>query len=193
MLESGEYATVRDLAKAEVINESMDRRAFIRIGATASVAAAGGVAPVVGPASAAEEAPKASGAAKDVTKSLANYVVKTRFEDLPDRVRKEVGRSLLNWMGVTVGGSRHRTVDIAIAAVQPFAGPQQASLFGRKERLDIMNALPNIAVAKLIAFTEVSVSVPANWRSQRHKLSVPTGTRAHGLQRIPSTRAQIYR
>ena len=118
----------------------MDRRAFMRISATASVAAAGGVAPIVGQASAAEEGVKASGAAEDVTKSLANYVVKARFEDFPDRVRKEVGRSLLNWMGVTVGGSRHRTVDIAISAVQPFAGPQQASLFGRRERLDIMNA-----------------------------------------------------
>src|ERR1700722_15831652 len=118
----------------------MDRRAFMRISATASVAAAGGVAPIVGQASAAEEGVKASGAAEDVTKSLANYVVKARFEDFSDRVRKEVGRSLLNWMGVTVGGSRHQTVDIAISAVQPFAGPQQASLFGRKERLDKMNA-----------------------------------------------------
>src|ERR1700754_765152 len=71
---------------------SMDRRAFIRMSATASVAGAG-IAPFVGPASAAEEAPKASSAAKDVTKSLANYIVKARFEDLPDRVRKEAGRS----------------------------------------------------------------------------------------------------
>jgi 2-methylcitrate dehydratase PrpD len=117
----------------------MDRRAFMQISATASIAAAGGVAPVVRQASA-TETPEVSNAAKDVTKSLANYIVKARFEDFPDRVRKEVGRSLLNWMGVTVGGSRHQTVDIAIAAVQPFAGPQQASLFGRKERLDIMNA-----------------------------------------------------
>jgi 2-methylcitrate dehydratase PrpD len=117
----------------------MDRRAFIRMSATASVAAAGGVTPVVGQA-AASEAPEISHAAKDVTKSLANYVVMARFEDLPERVRKEVGRSLLNWMGVTVGGSRHRTVDIAISAVQIFAGPPQAGLFGRNERLDIMNA-----------------------------------------------------
>jgi 2-methylcitrate dehydratase PrpD len=117
----------------------MDRRAFIRIGATASAAAIGGVAPTVEQASA-MEAPEGSHEARDVTKSLANYVVKARFEDLPERARKEVGRSLLNWMGVTVGGSRHQTVDIAISAVQPFAGPGQASLFGRKERLDIMNA-----------------------------------------------------
>src|SRR6201996_3225073 len=117
----------------------MDRRAFIRIGATASAAAIGGGAPTGGQASA-MEAPEGSHEARDVTKSLANYVVKARFEALPERARKEVGRSLLNWMGVTVGGSRHQTVDIAISAVQPFAGPGQASLVRRKERLEIMNA-----------------------------------------------------
>jgi hypothetical protein len=84
----------------------MDRRAFMRISATASVAAAGGVAPIVGRASAAEEGVKASDAAKDITKSLANYVVKARFEDFPDRVRKEVGRSLLNWMGASQSEAR---------------------------------------------------------------------------------------
>ncbi len=43
-------------------------------------------------------------------------------------------------MGVAVGGSRHETVEIALAAVAPFAGAGQAGLFGRKERLDVMNA-----------------------------------------------------
>jgi 2-methylcitrate dehydratase PrpD len=118
----------------------MDRRSFIRIGAAASAIATSSVPPMAGQAFAAEETPKAPAAAKDVTKTLARYAVNARFEDLPERVRKEVARSLLNWMGVTVGGSRHQTVDIAISAIQPFAGPAQAGLFGRKERLDIMNA-----------------------------------------------------
>ncbi len=49
-------------------------------------------------------------------------------------------RTLLNWVGVAIGGSRHQTVDIAVAALSPFSGPAQASLFGRRERFDIMNA-----------------------------------------------------
>jgi 2-methylcitrate dehydratase PrpD len=52
----------------------------------------------------------------------------------------EAGRSLLNWMGVAVGGSRHEAVEIALAAVAPFAGGPQAGLFGRTERLDVMHA-----------------------------------------------------
>src|SRR5206468_8056948 len=36
--------------------------------------------------------------------------------------------------------SRHQTVEIAASALQPFSGPSQASLFGRHERFDVMNA-----------------------------------------------------
>jgi 2-methylcitrate dehydratase PrpD len=66
--------------------------------------------------------------------------VATRFEDLPEGVRREVGRSLLNWMGVAVGASRHEAVEIALAAVTPFSGPPQTGIFGRSERLDAVNA-----------------------------------------------------
>ena len=86
---------------------------------------------------AADEAPPE---ARDVTRKLAHYVVATRFEDLPEGVRREVGRSLLNWMGVAVGASRHEAVEIALAAVSPFSGPPQAGVFGRSERLDVVNA-----------------------------------------------------
>ena len=50
------------------------------------------------------------------------------YDDLPANVRKEGVRTLLNWVGVAIGGSRHQTVDIAVAALSPFSGPAQASL-----------------------------------------------------------------
>src|ERR1700761_9114666 len=77
---------------------------------------------------------------KDVTRQLAHYLVTSGYDDLPANVRKEGVRTLLNWVGVAIGGSHHETVDIAVSALAPFSGPQQASLFGRKERFDIMNA-----------------------------------------------------
>ncbi len=79
-------------------------------------------------------------APKDLTHTLAHYVVNARYEDLPANVRKEGVRTLLNYAGVAIGGSRHQTVDIAVAALGPFSGPRQAGLFGRSERFDIMNA-----------------------------------------------------
>jgi 2-methylcitrate dehydratase PrpD len=75
-----------------------------------------------------------------VTQTLARFIVAAKFDDLPKAARTEAARSLLNWMGVAVGGSQHETVQIALAAVAPFAGPPQAGVFGTKDRLDVMNA-----------------------------------------------------
>ena len=55
-------------------------------------------------------------------------------------MRKEAQRTLLNWMGCAVGGSRHETLDAAIAALAPFSGPPQATVLGRRERMDVLHA-----------------------------------------------------
>ena len=77
---------------------------------------------------------------QNVTMYLARHVAAAQYADLPDAVRKEVARALLNWVGVAVGASRHETIDIALRAIAPFAGPPQATVLGRRERLDILNA-----------------------------------------------------
>lgn len=75
-----------------------------------------------------------------VTRALARYVVEARYGDVPPAVRKEAQRTLLNWVGCAVGGSRHETLDAAIGALAPFAGPPQASVLGRRERMDVLHA-----------------------------------------------------
>ena len=47
---------------------------------------------------------------------------------------------MLNWIGCAVGASAHATVERELAALLPFAGPAQASILGRSERIDILNA-----------------------------------------------------
>jgi 2-methylcitrate dehydratase PrpD len=136
---------------------SSNRRGFLKSGAIASVALAGAS---IGPAAnAADPAPVTpvpvtpvpvtpvpgapsgqSGSSKDVTRILARYIVSARFEDLPEPVRREGRRTLLNWVGVAVGGSGHETVTRAVRALAPFSGPPQAAVLGRHERFDIMNA-----------------------------------------------------
>ena len=121
-----------------------DRRTILRAAANLPMVAAS----MTGPASAqtpaappsAPEAAKPAAPPPAVTRILAHYVVSARYDDLPANVRKEGVRTLLNWVGVAIGGSRHQTVDIAASALAPFSGPQQASLLGRRERFDIMNA-----------------------------------------------------
>ena len=76
----------------------------------------------------------------EVTKILAQFVVDSRYVDIPAKIRHEATRSVLNWLGCAVGGSHHPTIDIALSALAPFSGPAQASVLGRSECLDIMHA-----------------------------------------------------
>ncbi len=59
---------------------------------------------------------------------------------LDARVRHECLRAFTNAMGCAVGGSRHLLVDVAAAALMPFAGAPQATLFGRAMRADVLTA-----------------------------------------------------
>ncbi|QRX81635.1 MmgE/PrpD family protein [Glaciimonas sp. PAMC28666] len=139
---------------------NLDRRKFLKVSAAvaavtssgssmaqsngtppaAFAAAAAAASPAVAAPAAAAPAAAAPAAVPKVTRILAKYIVGARYEDLPVGVRKEGARTLLNWVGVAVGGSHHETVECAVAALGPFSGPRQATLLGRKERFDIMNA-----------------------------------------------------
>jgi 2-methylcitrate dehydratase PrpD len=76
----------------------------------------------------------------EVTRALAGFVVRSRFDGIAAAVRHEAKRSLLNWIGCALGGSRHEAVSMALTALAPFAGPLQARVIGRCERLDVLNA-----------------------------------------------------
>ena len=118
-----------------------ERRTFLRnSGLTIAAAALGGP---VAPASAqtSNAAPVTVQAMpKGLTRNLAKFIVATRFEDIPETVRHEAKRTLLNWAGCAIGACRQETVSNVITAIAPFAGSGQATLLGRRERMDILNA-----------------------------------------------------
>jgi 2-methylcitrate dehydratase PrpD len=76
----------------------------------------------------------------EITRRLARFVVESRRDSLPPDVRHEASRAILNWVGCAMGAARTETVDRAVAALAALSGPQQASLLGRKERVDIAHA-----------------------------------------------------
>jgi 2-methylcitrate dehydratase PrpD len=76
----------------------------------------------------------------DVTRTLAKFLVASRAEDLPREAVHEASRALLNWLGCAIGASHHETVKNAVAALQPFFGPAQAQLVGRREKVDALHA-----------------------------------------------------
>ena len=76
----------------------------------------------------------------NITRGLAAYVVDSRFEDIPAEVRREGVRSLINFIGCAVAGSRHETVEAALAALRDLGASGETVVLGRSERLDAMNA-----------------------------------------------------
>ena len=107
----------------------LDRRKFL--GATA---AAGVLAQTAQPVHAQAAAPP------EVTRILARYIVNAKWEDVPEPVRREAARTLLNWTGCALGGARSDAVGIAISALSPLFGTPNATLLGRTERADMMHA-----------------------------------------------------
>lgn len=118
---------------------SFDRRDFVRALAAAGIVTGANMQAAPEESSSTSH-PGATTPATDVTRRLARYIVSAKAEDLPENVRKEAARTLLNWAGCAIGGSRHETLDIAISALAPFSGPAQASVLGRRDRLDVLNA-----------------------------------------------------
>jgi 2-methylcitrate dehydratase PrpD len=74
------------------------------------------------------------------TRALARFVAESRWADVPQPIRHEAKRAILNWLGCALGGCRDETVERLLLAVSPFSGPREATLIGRDEKLDALNA-----------------------------------------------------
>src|SRR3954468_362175 len=75
-----------------------------------------------------------------VAQEVARYAVNATLDDAPAAVHHEALRSILNWLGCALGGSRHAAVERALAAVLPFSGGSQCTLLGRPEQVDPLHA-----------------------------------------------------
>ena len=61
-------------------------------------------------------------AAPDVTAALARFIVRTRYDDIPEKTRKDARRALVNSMAATLGGCRNDVVvRLTNSLVLPFA------------------------------------------------------------------------
>ena len=75
-----------------------------------------------------------------ITAQLAHFVSQHPTQGWSDAVEHEAHRTFLNWLGCAIGAANHEAVDAALAAVQMLAPAPQATLAGRKERVDMANA-----------------------------------------------------
>jgi len=93
-----------------------------------------------------------------VTERLARLAVETRWSDLPPQVAHQAKRSLMNFFAVALTGCRNETFEIALASLSAFSGGRQATLIGRRERIDALNAaFLNAAGANVLDFCDTHV------------------------------------
>src|SRR3954463_6330392 len=74
------------------------------------------------------------------TETLARFVVDTRWEDIPVEARHEAKRALLNFFAVALAGCRTEPVELALRSLSEFSGGRQATVIGRRERIDALSA-----------------------------------------------------
>jgi 2-methylcitrate dehydratase PrpD len=78
--------------------------------------------------------------APPVTQTLARFVATHPSRGWSDAVDHEAHRTFMNWLGCAVGAAHHEAAEAALAAVQVLEPAPQATLAGRKERVDIASA-----------------------------------------------------
>lgn len=76
----------------------------------------------------------------DVTRPLSEFVAHTSWNDIPEQVRHEAKRSLLNFFAVSLAGCNDPTIAKAAHVLGRFSAGNQATVIGRGEQTDLLNA-----------------------------------------------------
>src|SRR5215470_11216174 len=93
-----------------------------------------------------------------VTQNLARFVVDTAWDDIPASVRHEAKRGLLNFFAVALAGCRAPATEIALQSLAEFSDRQQATIIGRRERMDTLSAaFLNAAGANMLDFDDTHI------------------------------------
>jgi 2-methylcitrate dehydratase PrpD len=93
-----------------------------------------------------------------VTQTLARFAVEARWDDLPDAARHEAKRALMNFFAVALAGCRAPAIEIVLKSLAEFCGRHQATLIGRRERMDALSAaFLNAAGANVSDFCDTHV------------------------------------
>lgn len=98
-----------------------------------------------------------------ITRTLARYAAASRFDALPADVRREGLRAFINFVGCAAGAAREDAVERMLALVSEFDGGPQATVIGRRERLDVLNAaLVNSLSSAALSFNDTHYQTVAH-------------------------------
>ena len=98
-------------------------------------------------------------AASEATQSLARFLCESDWRLVPPPVRHEAMRSVINFVGAALGGCRDEAVATSLRALSAFFGPFQATIIGRSERVDALNAaFLNAVAANVLEFDDTHLA-----------------------------------
>jgi 2-methylcitrate dehydratase PrpD len=90
-----------------------------------------------------------------ITRALARFLVDARWDDLPELVRHEGKRSLLNYFAAALSGYRDAAIAPMLRVLAPLSGPRDATVIGQAARLDVLGAaFLNAAIANAEDFDD---------------------------------------
>jgi 2-methylcitrate dehydratase PrpD len=93
------------------------------------------------------------------TRELAEFVAGSSWRDIPQAVRREGARGLLNFVGCALGGCGDEAILLAIRVLEPSFGAPQAGIIGRTERCDMLNAaFLNAASANVLEYDDTHLA-----------------------------------
>ncbi len=75
-----------------------------------------------------------------LTKALCGHLAAARFADHTPAAVREARRGVLDWIGCALAGSGHRTITTLLDVLQETSGKPQATVFGRKLKLGLLDA-----------------------------------------------------
>lgn len=75
-----------------------------------------------------------------ITRDLAAFIARFCYDDLPEAAVHEARRSVLDWLGCALAGSRHPTLAKLLPVMQTLNSTPQASVLGRGMQLGLMEA-----------------------------------------------------
>jgi 2-methylcitrate dehydratase PrpD len=94
-----------------------------------------------------------------VTDILARFATETRYDDLPETVRREAVRAFVNWMGCVLGGSLEPAPRVAAEVVEDLGGRPQATLIGLQRRSDVASAaLVNCISSSVLGYDDAHLA-----------------------------------
>jgi 2-methylcitrate dehydratase PrpD len=90
-----------------------------------------------------------------LTKTLCAHLAAAQFGDLTPAAVREARRGVLDWIGCALAGSGHDTVSTLLDVLRETSGHAQATVFGRKLKLGLLDApLANGVMGHVLDFDD---------------------------------------